>query len=68
MPKNAALQLPLGGGRYLFNTSSQDNKISITTNMVLTKAVYGKGEYKALKEFYERIIALEQSTVVLKKK
>lgn len=68
IPKNAALQLPLGGGRYLFNSTNQENKISITTSFVLSRPVYSSGEYKALKEFYERIIALEQSTVVLKRK
>jgi hypothetical protein len=68
MPQNAALQLPLGGGKYLFNTSVMENKISITTSMSLNKPVFSAGEYKALKDFYERIIALEQSTVVLKKK
>lgn len=65
---NAAIGLPLNGGRYLFNLTNLSNKVSMTSIVNLTKTVYSPGEYAALRELYNRIVQLNQSQIVFKKR
>ena len=68
LPVNAAVGLPLNGGRYLFNVSNLGNKISITSLISLLKTMYLPNEYAALRELFNRIVQLHQSQVVFKKR
>lgn len=68
LPANAAIGLPLNGGRYLFNLTNLSNKVSMTSIVNLTKTVYSPGEYAALRELYNRIVQLNQSQIVFKKR
>lgn len=65
---NAAIGLPLNGGRYLFSLTNLSNKVSMTSIVNLTKTVYSPGEYAALRELYNRIVQLNQSQIVFKKR
>ena len=68
LPSNAAISLPLKGGRYLFNLTNLGNKISMTSIINLAKTVYAPSEYQALREIFSRIVQLHQSQIVFKKK
>lgn len=68
LPKNSALSLPLNSGRYLFSVSNDGNKIQMTSNLSLSKSVYSSEEYHSLKELFSRIVDVQQSQIVLKKK
>ena len=68
LPTNVAVALPQNGGRYLFNLTNMGNKVSITSIISLSKTVYASAEYPALREIYNRIVQLQQSQIVFKRK
>jgi hypothetical protein len=68
IPKPLALSLPNAGGRFLFNCTAFQDKLTISSNLSLNKPLYSSEEYHALREIYSRYIATLQSIVVLKKK
>jgi transglutaminase-like putative cysteine protease len=68
LPTNAAMTLPLKGGRYLFNASNFSNKISLTSIINLSKTIYSSGEYSSLRELFTRMVQLQQSQIVFKRR
>ncbi|UYZ57486.1 DUF3857 domain-containing protein [Hymenobacter latericus] len=68
MPASAAVELPDGGGRFLFSITPMGNKLQITSRMVLSRALYLSEEYPSLREFYARMLAKQSEKIVLKRK
>ncbi|MBL7872748.1 MAG: hypothetical protein JNM78_14115 [Cyclobacteriaceae bacterium] len=68
MPSSAAMALPQNGGKFLVNITNPENKILMTSIINLSKVVYTSNEYHALKELFNRIVNIQQSQIVLKKK
>ncbi|GGE48572.1 uncharacterized protein DUF3857 [Pedobacter psychrotolerans] len=66
-PKDMAMGLPDSGGRYLLNTSFENNTLSLTQALQLNKAIYEPEQYLYLKEFYSKIIQTQKSEYLLKK-
>ncbi len=66
-PKSAAFSLPNGGGKCLFNVAVTGKKITVTFMMSLSKPVYTSEEYHYLREFFSRVIQIQQSQFVFKK-
>jgi hypothetical protein len=66
-PKSTAFSLPNGGGKCLFNVSVTGNKITATFMMSFAKPVYTSEEYHYLREFFARVIQVQQSQFVFKK-
>ncbi|CAN5458150.1 hypothetical protein BH09BAC3_BH09BAC3_15410 [soil metagenome] len=67
-PKDTALQLPQNGGRFLLSSSTVGNKITLTNVISFNKSVYTSVEYHSLREFFERIVQVQQGQFVFKKK
>lgn len=69
-PADLALALPNKGGRFLFSTKfdETENVFTITSLIVLNKAIYSADEYHFLKEFYDQIVKKHGEQVVLKAK
>ncbi|WP_207426401.1 DUF3857 domain-containing protein [Pedobacter sp. SYSU D00535] len=67
-PQQTALSLPNSGGRVLANVSQEGNVIVLSYNMQLNKPTYSASEYPYLKELYNKIIQLQQTDIILKKK
>jgi hypothetical protein len=68
VPKSVAMALPQNGGKFLVNITSRENKVSLTSIINLSKVVYSADEYHTLKELFNRIVNVQQSQIVLKKK
>lgn len=68
VPKSVAMALPKNGGKFLVGITSRENKISLTSIINLSKVVYSSDEYHTLKELFNRIVQMQQSQIVLKKK
>lgn len=66
-PSNNAFTLPNSGGKCIVNVSTFNKKIGLTFMMNLSKAIYTSEEYHYLKEFFARIVQIQQSQFVLKK-
>ena len=67
MPQSSAAVLPGNKGKCLFNVTRNGNKVTFTSSVQLSRPVYGTDEYMALKEFFNRIIALENTVVSMRK-
>lgn len=67
-PKSIAFSLPNSGGKCLVNVSNTGSKASLACVIALNKAIYTSEEYHYLKEFFARIVQIQQSSFVFKKK
>ena len=68
LPKSTAMSLPANGGRYVFSATTIGNKISIVSNLYLNKAVYNSAEYHYVRELYARMLQIQESQIVFKRK
>ena len=68
LPEKAALVLPNGGGRYLFGIQNVGNKVMINSLLNISKPLYSSDEYHYLKELYSRMIQVQNSDLVFKRK
>lgn len=66
-PKDLAIALPNGGGRYLLQSSLEGDDIAISQILQFNNAIYPPEEYLFLKEFYSRIIQNQKTELLLKK-
>lgn len=65
-PKDMAIGLPNGGGRYLLQSTVIDNQLSLNQMLQFNKAVYSSDEYLYLKEFYSKIIQNQKTDLIIK--
>lgn len=65
-PKDMAIALPNGGGKYILQTNFEDKKLVVSQFLQLNKAIYNPEEYLYLKEFYSKIIQNQKTDVLLK--
>ena len=68
LPEKAALVLPNGGGRYLFGIQNVGNKVMVNSVLNISKPLYSSEEYHYLKELYNRMIQVQNSDLVFKRK
>ena len=68
-PKPTVLELPDGGGRFLYNvTTGAPGTVQLTSRLYLRKPVYGAEEYTSLREFYRLMLEKQGEKLVIKKK
>lgn len=70
IPKSIRLSLPEDGGKftYIISSSPEENKIVITSKILLKKSSYYVEEYEGLRKFYDQIVQKHAEQIVLKKK
>jgi len=66
MPDAVVLETPFG--KYSTKYEVKDNKLVFTRSLVTTRTTVPVEKYNSVKDFYSRILAAEQSPVVLLKK
>lgn len=67
-PDRNALSLPNGGGRFLFDVTDTGSKVTMNYTVTLSKPIYTSQEYSYLKEFYSRIINVQNTDWIFRKK
>ncbi|WP_045688376.1 DUF3857 domain-containing protein [Hymenobacter sp. AT01-02] len=67
-PKSGIVDLPNGGGRFLYSVQPTPGKIQITSRLNLLKPVYSAEEYVYLREFFNQLLTKQGEQLVLKKK
>jgi len=67
LPKNMGLALPNKGGKIIFNISQKENTINIYLNYSLNKKSYTTEEYFYLKQFYKKLINLQDSFIEIER-
>ena len=69
LPKPAVIDLPDGGGRFLYNVAAgAPGTVQITSRLNLRKSVYAAAEYTSLREFYRLMLEKQRERLVIKKK
>ncbi len=66
MPDAVTLETPFG--KYTTKYESKDNKLVFTRSLTTTRTTVPVDKYNSVKDFYSKIMAAEQSPVVLLKK
>ncbi|MBC5993648.1 DUF3858 domain-containing protein [Pontibacter cellulosilyticus] len=66
-PKNIAVNLPEGHGRFMYLVEREGNQVQIMSKININKAVFYATEYPYLKEFYNQIVAKHAEQLVIKK-
>ncbi|WP_162303597.1 DUF3857 domain-containing protein [Hymenobacter sediminis] len=67
-PKGMVVELPEGGGRFIYNVQPGQGTIQIVSRMSLARPVYSAQEYTYLREFFTHVITKQAEKLVLKKK
>ena len=69
MPKPAVVELPDGGGRFLYNVASTTpGVVLLSSRLTLRKPVYSAEEYANLREFYRLMLEKQGEKLIIKKK
>ncbi len=67
LPKSIALNMPKDTGQFRRLAQVEGNNLQFTCQIVIRKPSFDPAEYKALREFYDRIVAAQAEQVVLKR-
>ncbi|WP_210516462.1 DUF3857 domain-containing protein [Hymenobacter terricola] len=68
-PKAAVVDLPDGGGRFLYSVSSTTpGVVQLTSRLSLRKPMYAAEEYVHLREFYRIMMEKQGEKLIIKKK
>jgi hypothetical protein len=63
------LALPNNGGRFIYEiTQPQENKITVTSSLLVSKPVFSSEEYHYLREIFNRVVSAHSSSLVLTRK
>jgi hypothetical protein len=68
LPQKVGLALPNAGGRYLFDLQQQGSRLSINNSLQISRTLFTSEEYHFLKELFNRVIAVQQTDLIFKKK
>ncbi|MEO5603386.1 MAG: DUF3858 domain-containing protein, partial [Cyclobacteriaceae bacterium] len=68
IPEKVGISLPNSGGRFLFESSNVENKLSINNSLNINKSIFSSTEYQYLKELFDRIIQVQNGELLFKKK
>ncbi|MEJ8803069.1 DUF3857 domain-containing protein [Pontibacter sp. H249] len=66
-PKNIAVNLPEGQGRFVYYIEKNGNEVQIMSKISINKTIFYAPEYPYLKEFYNQIVAKHAEQLVIKK-
>jgi hypothetical protein len=66
-PKDLTIQLPMNGGLYQRLSQQAENAYMLSVRFDLTQTAFPAEKYAVLREFYNRIVALESEQLVLQK-
>lgn len=66
-PKDFSLALPHQGGRYILQTTTNENEFTLNQLFTLNKAIYTSEEYHYLKEFFNQIIQRQNNDIMIVK-
>lgn len=66
--ENVGLALPNAGGRFLFQTKFDGNKLSMSNNLVVSRTFYSAEEYHYLKELFSHVVQVQAGDVLIGRK
>ncbi|OGX82220.1 hypothetical protein [Hymenobacter coccineus] len=67
-PKPTVVDLPDGGGRFVYQATSLGGTVQLASRLALRKPVYAAAEYAHLREFYRLMLEKQAEKLVIRKK
>ncbi|WP_461081031.1 transglutaminase domain-containing protein [Spirosoma flavus] len=67
MPKPVSMVLPENGGRFMYQTAMNGDKLQIISRILLRRPLYYAEEYGALRELFTQVVAKHAEQIVLKR-
>ena len=67
-PEKVGLILPNSGGRFMFEVTTAENRLTINYLLAINKTVFNSAEYQYLKELYDRVIQTQGTDLLFKRK
>jgi hypothetical protein len=67
LPQNVLLNLPNEGGQFRRLAQVNESHLQLMSQLVIRQPRFAPEEYKALREFYDRIVAAHAEVIVLKR-
>jgi hypothetical protein len=67
VPKAAVIDLPDGGGRFVYSATTTGATVQLTSRLTLRKAIYSAEEYQHLRELYRLMLEKQASQLEIKK-
>ncbi len=68
IPAKVGLVLPDAGGRYMYTVQNVGHTLTINSSFTINKTVFTSLEYHYLIELYDRVVAVQKTDLVFKKK
>jgi hypothetical protein len=68
LPKPAVVDLPNGGGRYLYSATGSGSTVQLNSRLTLRKTTYTATEYGQLREFYRLMLEKQAEKLIIRKK
>ena len=68
IPEPVSLALPNKTGTLLFSITERDGKLTVYLKIKFDKAIYGAEYYEALKQFMNKVVEIQNNTVVVLEK
>jgi len=68
IPKSTRFSLPEKSAQFQYSISVVGNKIQVISNFKINKTVFQYDSYKALRHFYNLVIAKQKEQIIFKKK
>jgi transglutaminase-like putative cysteine protease len=67
LPQNLLLSLPNDGGQFRRLAQVEGRHLQLMSQVLIRKSRFAPEEYKALREFYDRLMAAQAEAIVLKR-
>ncbi len=67
LPKSKVIVISANSAKCVFNVTQVENVISVTSQLVINRALFGPEEYSGLRDFYAQVVAKHAELIVLKK-
>ncbi len=68
IPAKVGLVLPDAGGRYTYTVQNVGHTLTVNSSFAINKTVFTSQEYHFLRELYDRVVAVQKTDLVFKKK
>ncbi len=67
-PSKIGLALPNSGGKYIFDVQGIGNHLVMNNSLIIGKTVFTSEEYHYLKELFNRVIQVQNTDLIFKRK
>lgn len=67
LPQSKVIVMPGNSAKCVFNATQSDNVISVTSQWVISRALFSPEEYSGLRDYYSQVVAKQAEQIVLKK-